>query len=97
MVIPHRINFDEINLPLEWWHRLALSLIKCGGNNTSVLEIHLSVRSLLPAQGVLHPVLVVSVWEILTGVGTTRLLASGGRDGSLSSAGQQIPQLQGLN
>lgn len=40
---------------------------------------------LLEAEGVLHPVLVVTIGEVLAGVSTTRLLAGGGRGGGLGT------------
>lgn len=40
---------------------------------------------LLPGEGVLHPVLVVTVGVVLAGVGATRLLAVGGGGGGLDT------------
>ena len=52
---------------------------------------------LLPRQSVLHPVLVVTVGEVLTSVCSSRLLTVGGGFGGLNSASEQVPQLKGLN
>jgi hypothetical protein len=43
------------------------------------------VRRLLPAERVLHPVLVVALGVVLAGVGAARLLPVGGRDGRLGA------------
>jgi hypothetical protein len=43
------------------------------------------VGLLLEGECMLHPVLVVSVGEVLTGVSTTRLLSVGGRLGGLNT------------
>jgi hypothetical protein len=56
---------------LEWWNGLALALIQSGANDRSVAEIDLAVWALLPCQGVLHPILIITLWKVLTGVGTT--------------------------
>lgn len=45
----------------------------------------------------LHPVLVITVLEILTGVGTTGLLAGASRVHGLGSTGQQVLELEGLD
>lgn len=56
---------------LERWDSLALVLVERVHGDGSVAEVDLAVRSLLPGQGVLHPFVVVSVGEVLTGVGAT--------------------------
>lgn len=70
---------------LEWRHSLALSLVKGVGNDGTVTELHLAVRLLLEGQRVLHPVVVVTLRVILTGMGTTGLLAVGSGNGGLSA------------
>ena len=55
------------------------------------------MRLLLPRQGVLHPVLVVTLGEVLARVRSSRLLAVGGRLGCLDGTGEQVPQLKRLD
>lgn len=52
---------------------------------------------LLPCQGVLHPVLVVTVGEVLAGVSTTGLLSVGGSLGGLDGASEEVTKLKSLN
>lgn len=70
---------------LEWRHGLALGLVEGVRNDGTVTEFYLAVRLLLEGQGVLHPVVVVTVRVILTGVSAAGLFAVGSRDGSLSA------------
>lgn len=70
---------------LEGRNRLALSLVQGVGDDTAVRQINLAVWCLLETESVLHPVLVVTVGVIFTGVGTTRLLTVGGGDGGLGT------------
>lgn len=58
-------------------------------DDLAVGQIDLAVGLLLERQGVLHPVDVVTVGVVFTGVGTTRLLSVGGRGGGLSTAARQ--------
>src|SRR5277367_397368 len=60
--------------PLEWRDRLAFILVERVTNHGPIPYINATVWSLLPSQGMFHPVLVVSVWVIFSGMGTTRLL-----------------------
>jgi len=46
---------------------------------------------------VLHPVLVVTVGVVLTGVGTTRFLTVGGALSGLDGACEQVAELEGLD
>ena len=93
---------------LHWRHWLHFILIQCSLHNRSVINpnsISLSVRQ--PRQGVLHPVLIISVlfWLpysflyriIVTSMGTTRFLAIQGTMNGLLGIEEQILQLQGLN
>lgn len=52
----------------------ALSLVKGVVDNATVGKVDLSLW-LLPCEGVLLPVLVITVWVVLTGVSTTGLLS----------------------
>lgn len=70
---------------LERRHSLALLLIQSVGLNGTVVEGDLAVGLLLPGESVLHPLLVVTVGEVLTSVSTTGLLAVGGGDGGLGT------------
>jgi uncharacterized membrane protein len=51
---------------LERWYSLALVLVKGSTDNLPVAQLGLAVWLLLPRQGVLHPLLVVTVGEVLT-------------------------------
>lgn len=70
---------------LEWWDSLALVLVECRADNTTVGQVDLAVGLLLPAERVLHPVVVVTIREILTGVGTTGFLSGSGRGSGLGT------------
>ena len=82
---------------LERRHRLALGLIERRSNNLPVPELNLTLRLLLPRQGVFHPVLIITLGVILTRVGTTRLLSRGGGRRRLRRTRQQVTQLQRLH
>jgi hypothetical protein len=84
-------------LSLERRDSLALVLIQRCAHDSPVLDVDGGVGLLLPGEGVLHPVLVVTVREILTGVGTTGFLADGGGFGGLDGAGEQVAELEGLD
>lgn len=58
-------------------------------DDLAVGQVDLAVRLLLERQGVLHPVDIVTVGVVFTGVGTTRLLSVGGRGGGLSTVDRQ--------
>lgn len=75
---------------LEWWHGLALGLVEGVGDDGAVAELDLAVGLLLEGESVLHPVVVVTVGVVLTGVSTTRLLAVGSRHGSLSAKNKSV-------
>jgi len=55
------------------------------------------VGVLLPCQGVLHPVLVVTVGEVLAGVSTTRLLSVGGGLSGLDGASEEVTELKSFD
>jgi hypothetical protein len=69
------ISFRALVRTLERWNGLALCLIKSMGSNSTVPNINLAVRRLLPSEGMLHPFLVITVWVILSCVGTTGFLS----------------------
>lgn len=71
--------------PLERWDGRALLLVEGVPVDGAVREVDLAVRGLLVGKGVLHPVVVVTLRVVLTGVGTTGLLAVGGSNGSLGT------------
>lgn len=60
------------------------------GDDGAVAELDLAVGLLLEGESVLHPVVVVTVGVVLTGVSTTRLLAVGSRHGSLSAKNKSV-------
>jgi len=70
---------------LEWRHGLALVLIQSVGLNGTVVKVDLAVGLLLPGEGVLHPLVIVTLGVVLTGVSTTGLLAVSGSDGGLGT------------
>jgi len=72
--------------PLEWWDRLAFILVERVINHGPIPYINAIMWSLLPSQGMFHPVLVVSVWVIFSGMGTTRFLPVSSSSGCLRTA-----------
>lgn len=56
---------------LEWWHSLALGLVEGVRDDGAVAELNLAMGLLLEGKSVLHPVVVVTVGVVLTGVSTT--------------------------
>ena len=70
---------------LEGRHGLALVLVQGGGDDVAVANVDLAMGLLLEGQGVLHPLIVVTLGEVLAGVGTTGLLAVGGGLGGLGT------------
>merc|ERR1719252_921 len=62
----------------------------------TVVDLHLTTF-INPAEGVLHPRGIVTVWEVLTSVGTATLLTSRSALNSLNRIGHGIPKLQSLN
>jgi hypothetical protein len=82
---------------LEGRDSLALVLIQRVADYSSVGEVHLAMWLLLERQAVLHPVLVVSVGEVFSGVSTSGFLSRcccfGRLDtDSLATASKKIPQ-----
>lgn len=75
---------------LEWWHGLAFGLVEGVGDDGAVTELDLAVGLLLEGESVLHPVVVVTVGVVLTGVSATRLLAVGSRNGSLGAKDKSV-------
>lgn len=74
----------------------TLRLIEGVHLDGSVAELDLVTGLILPGEGMLHPVDIVSVGVILSGMGTSRLLSGDGRVGGLHGAGEQVLQLEGL-
>lgn len=68
---------------LERRYRLALGRVQGAVLHASVVQVDLAVRILLPCEGVLHPVVVVTLREVLASVRAARLLAVSGRNGGL--------------
>lgn len=66
-------------------------------NDATVAQLGLAVGLLLPRQGVLHPVLVVTLGVVLARVRASRLLAVGSGLSRLDGAGQQVTELERLN
>ena len=66
-------------------------------NDPTVPQLNLTMGLALEREGMLHPVLIIPVGEVLTGVRATALLAVGGRLGRLDSAGEEIAQLERLH
>ena len=81
-------NFDyasSLVYTLERRNRLALVLVQCRGNHFTVAQINLAMRLLLEGEGVLHPFLIITLGEVLTGVSTSGFLSVGGSGGGLST------------
>lgn len=70
---------------LERRNGLALVGVQGVGLDGTVAKLDVAVGLLLPGESVLHPVLVVTLGEVLTGVSTPRLLAVGGSQGGLGT------------
>ena len=70
--------------PLKRRHSLALVLVQRSANDSPVAQINLAVWCLLEGERVLHPVLVVPIWEIFTCMSTTRFFAVSSGHCSLS-------------
>lgn len=70
---------------LERRNGRALVLVEGVADDLTVRQVDLAVGLLLEGEGVLHPVDVVTVGEILAGVGTTRFLTVSGSGGSLGA------------
>jgi hypothetical protein len=68
---------------LERRYRLALGRVQGAVLHASVVQVDLAVRILLPCEGVLHPVVVITLREVLASVRAARLLAVSGRNGGL--------------
>ena len=77
---------------------LALVLVERLINDRTVLDLNVGLRRVAqPGERVLHPVLVVTVGVVLTGVGTTRLLASRSSRDGLNGALEEVTEFEGLN
>lgn len=78
-------------------YSLALGLIQCVCNNSTIPNLNLLMWLLLPCERVLHPVLIVSVRVVLTSVCSSRLFTNSCSFSSLDGASQQVAQLQGFD
>ena len=70
---------------LERRHRLALLVVQGLSLDSTEVQVNLAVGLLLPCEGVLHPVLVITLREVLTSVSTTGLLTVGSSNSGLGS------------
>lgn len=84
-------------LPLERGHRLALRLIERSTRDMSIPDLDILMRLPLPRERVLHPLLVVTIREVLASVGATRFFAVGGRLSGLHGAGEEVAEFEGLD
>merc|ERR1712187_133859 len=69
-------------------------------NNGAILEHNLSVFDIArvePSQGMLHPILIITFWEILVRLSTTRLLAVLGGNHFLYGLVHKILKLKGFD
>ena len=87
---PHPLSplYTDLVHTLEGRDRLAVVLIEGVGDDIAVLELDGAVGGLLEAEGVLHPVNVITVRVVLTGVGTTGLFPGEGGLDSLGTIGK---------
>lgn len=69
----HYTSFCLVN-PLERWNGLAFVLIQCRPSNLPVAQFDFAMRLLLETESVLHPVFVVSLGVIFTGMSTAGFL-----------------------
>lgn len=76
---------DDLVSSLERRDRLTFLLVQGRADDASVAEVHRAVGLLLEAQGVFHPVLVVSLGVVFPGVGSAGLFPIGGRNGGLGA------------
>lgn len=88
--------FLQLVNTLSGGHGLALGLVQGMADVLSVAKLDLVTALLVPREGVLHPVDVVTLGVVLAGVGTTRLLTGGSTVGGLHGASEQVLELQAL-
>jgi hypothetical protein len=81
----------------KWWDGLALVLVQGSVSDLAVGKLDLTGLLVLPRESVLHPVNIITVLEVLTGMSTSRFLTSGSSINGLGSAGQQVLKLKGFN
>ncbi len=63
----------------------------------TVVELDLARLGVLLGEGVLHPIDVIALAEVLAGVSTTRLLAGLGANDSLAGLREEVLELEGLH
>lgn len=85
MPVHYILLFSALVYSLERWDGRTFLLIQSVAYNSSVGDIDLAMSFLLEGQGMLHPVLVISVGVVFSGVGTTGLLSCGSSSSSLGS------------
>jgi len=86
------------NSPLEWRNSLALGLVQCAADNLSVVQLDVWLADVsLEGKGVLHPLVIVSVREVLSGVSTSGLLSGRGGDNGLNGVLHDVSQLKSLD
>ena len=81
---------------LERWDRLDL-IVKSGVDDISVCDLGVLGSGRLVGQGVLHPVDIVSFFEVVSGVGTSGFLSVFSSVDSHLSLNQQIFEFEGLD
>ena len=100
MRIEYPNTFQKIKLvyTLERRHSLALILIQSSINNATVLDFDIGfVDVALESESMFHPFVVITVGEVLTGMGATGFLAGSGGSDCLNSALQNISELKCLH
>lgn len=81
----------------EWWHALALVLVKSVHGYGTIANVDLGLGLLLPGQTVLHPVLVIAIRVVLARVSSAGFLAIQRSFCGLYSGGEQIAELECLD
>ena len=74
---PSREPSGALVSPLERWNRLAFVLVQSVAHHASISQVNFPMWPFLERQGVLHPVCVISIGEILTCMRTARFLSVG--------------------
>ena len=83
---------------LEGRNGLALGLVEGGTDDVTILDVDFWLRWVgLPGECVLHPVRIVTLRVILSGVCSTRLLSCMSSSDSLNSTLQKVAKFKGFN